>query len=276
MDSEGLFPEDERIIEDQEGAAARMLFEQAYSHTVPIVFFQPVSPDTGPPDVAGGSGVLVEFDGASYVITCEHVVKGFRTLRKSTPGLQFLIGGLNVNVDERLKDADEALDLAIIDASNLAVDRLGARSEKPLQPLRPTRWPPDPVARRGGLVTVCGFPGGDSRLFDTSSRTVTSGNYRFIARVDDVGPDHFTVPFDRSTWISDHDEPAPAHIRALNLGGLSGCPVFTTRTPGKLLLLELLGIALSTIPFVGDGVFVRSANRISTAGLIVRDPRLTR
>ncbi len=266
----GLFAESRRIFEDPDGAAARILHRQAYSHTVPIIFWAETGPGQEPPAIVGGSGVLVEFRGTPYVITCEHVVRDFRTRRQSGPYV-FQIGGLRLDLDQHLTDEDGAIDLALIDVSGLALAQMGNRPDFPLQALAPSRWPPNPVARPGGLVIICGFPGGETRDIDHAARNITSGAFSFIEHVSEVGKDHFLVPFHRRDWVSEFDEPVTQEIIDLNIGGLSGCPVFSGRDQdGGILLLELLGVVLSEIPFADDGVFVRSLNRVSENGVLDR------
>jgi len=264
--------EPNRIIEQQYAAADRIFFEQASSHTVPVFFWKVSAPhQVEAPTICGGSGVLILLKGVTYVLTCSHVIRAFYDKRQSDPTYRFQVGGQAIDLDERLHDEDSTLDLATINVSGLDLVQLGARDIYDLQPLVPTRWPPDPVAISGGRVIICGFPGGETREIDIASRITTAPGFKFVERVSDVGLDSFLIPFARDTWTDDFGEPAPDAIRKLDIGGMSGAPVFTTRRiAGGLEALELLGITLSQIAFGGDGVFVRSVNRISEDGRIIR------
>jgi hypothetical protein len=200
------FADSSRIIEDQEGVAARILFRQAYSHSVAIIFWAVDDPQQSEkPAIVGGSGVLVELKGIPYVVTCEHTIRSFQAMLATDPRYRFQIGGVVINLNERLKDREQTLDLAIIDVSGLDCAQLGLRDDYQLRPLVPTRWPPNPVARSGGLVVVCGFPGGPTREIDVKSHNIVSPGFNFVEHVSDVGADSFLVPFNRATWVTDRN-----------------------------------------------------------------------
>jgi hypothetical protein len=261
-----------RIIEDQLGVAARMLFAQAYTHAVAIIFGYSEDPKgPKPPTVYGGSGALLALEGRTYVATCDHVIDGFDRRYKEDNRYQFQIGQNRIDVHERLIDRDTALDLAIIDVSDLDPKNIANRSDYAAQPLTPTRWPPPPV-QTGEIVIVCGFPR-DTREPDEKERKIVSASFSFVEHVTRVDGDVFYISFDRKTWVNTGDDsPSPDWVSEVDLGGLSGSPVFSGRDlPGPIRLLEFVGTLLSEVPFIqGDSVLIRSSSRIAASGSLIR------
>jgi hypothetical protein len=260
-----------RIIEDQIGAASRILFRQAYTHAVPIIFGYSENPKGDePPVLAGASGALMDFGGNICVVTCDHVVNCFEKKKTQDDRYRFQVGKQGIDVSSRIRDRDEALDLAILDVSGLDLRLIGNRSDHEGQPLQPGRWPNDPVLRDESVV-VCGFPR-DTRATDKERRTIVSAAFPFVERVTEVDRDSFRLEFDRTTWVDTQDDsPSPEHVANIDLGGLSGSPVFGVRCPSGVVLLELVGILMSDVPFIeGDTVWVRSSRCITADGMIAR------
>lgn len=260
----------ENATTDPSGFASNLLYRQAYTHSVAIIFAYSQNPRASdPPIVHGGSGALIEYEGAVCVVTCDHVLRGYEQLAADEPGCRFQVGRQPVKLD-RVRDRDEVFDLAIIDVSGLSLTSLGSRSDYPAQPLRPARWPNEPV-RADEIVVVCGFPA-DTRELDTSDRRIISGAFTFVERVTGSDDDTFHITFDRTTWVNTADDSAaPASVVQTDLGGMSGSPVFSARDVGGVLILEFVGTLLSVAPFVpGEGVLVRSSRRLTRNGRIAR------
>lgn len=252
------------------GFAANVFYRQAYTHSVAIIFAYSENPRASdPPEVHGGSGRLIEFNGTVCVVTCDHVLRGYEHLQAGEPRYRFQVGRQRVELD-RVRDRDEVLDLAIIDVTGLDLRNLGSRSDYKAQPLRPPRWPNEPV-EAGDIVVVCGFPA-DTRDLDSIDRKIVSGAYTFVDRVTGCDDDSFHITFDRSTWVNTTDESAaPPSVVQADLGGMSGSPVFSTRELGGVAVLEFVGTLLSVAPFVPtEGVLVRSSRRVTRDGRIAR------
>ncbi|MFY9860102.1 MAG: trypsin-like peptidase domain-containing protein [Candidatus Cybelea sp.] len=255
---------------DPSGFASNVLYRQAYTHSVAIIFAYSENPEASDsPIVYGGSGALIEFEGAVCVVTCDHVLRGYEQLAADEPRYRFQVGRQPVKID-RVRDRDEVLDLAVIDLSGLSLTSLGSRSDYPAQPLRPARWLNEPV-QADEIVVVCGFPA-DTRELDPADRKIISGAFTFVERVTGSDDDTFHITFDRSTWVNTSDDSAaPASVVQTDLGGMSGSSVFSARDVGGVLILEFVGTLLSVAPFgPGEGVLVRSSRTLTRDGRISR------
>jgi Trypsin-like peptidase domain len=261
----------ENAMGDPFGFASNILYRQAYTHSVAIIFAYSENPSASdPPTVYGGSGGLIEFDeGAVCVVTCHHVLRGYERLIEDEPRYRFQVGRQPVKLD-RIRDRDEVLDLAVVDVTGLSLPSLGSRSDYPLQPLRPPRWPNEPI-RAGEIVVVCGFPA-DTRELDRTDRRIVSGAFTFVERVTGSDVDAFHITFDRSTWVNTTDDSAaPPSVVQTDLGGMSGSAVFSAREAGGVSILEFVGTLMSVVPFIpGEGVLVRSSRKLTPDGRIVR------
>jgi hypothetical protein len=258
-------------IGDPLGVAARILYRQAYTHSVAVIFAYSENPsEDEPPVVHGGSGALIDFEGLVCVITCDHVLRGYEILKSNEPRYRFQIGQQHLELDH-VRDRDEVLDLASIDVTGLDLEALGNRSDGGAQALRPTRWPNPPV-RPGEIVVVCGFPA-DTRELDSADRTIISVAFPFVDHVMEVDDDCFRITFDRSAWVSTEDDSAaPEWVARTDLGGMSGSPVFARRDLGGVAVLEFVGTLVSVAPFVpSEGVLIRSSRRLTPDGRISRD-----
>ncbi len=257
-----------RTRSDRLREAARVLIQQAYTHSVSIIcgYLRNAKPDE-PVRSFGGSGALIDFDGTICVVTCDHVLRAYEDLMAHRKLLK--IGQERIAPD-RVRDRDEALDLAIIDVSGLDLNALTNRVNTPGQPLRPARWPNDPV-QPGEPVIVYGFPS-HARAVDSTGREISSRAFSFVEPVEGVDDDCFRIVFNRSAWINTRDgSPVPESVAKADLGGLSGSPVFAKRDVRGVGILEFVGTLFSNVPFVpSDGVQVRSSRRLTADGRIER------
>ena len=255
---------------DASREAAQLLTKQAYTHSVAVIFGFAEEPRSEyPPEIHGGSAGVVIFDEKPCAVTCKHVVRGFVEAQNREPRYKFQIGNLSFDPLEHILDSDDEIDLAVLDLTGLDLKRLNDRLDHPVQPLNPTRWP-NPIVSQDDFAIVCGYPE-VTRAFDVPQRLVMSPAFPIVERVSTVDVDGFVLMFDRSKWVNTADDsPAPDWVRELNLGGLSGAPVFSVRNPcGQVGVLEFVGTVLSEIPFV-DGLRARSSARIAPDGMIVR------
>ncbi len=260
------------MFADAAGIAARIIAKQAYFHAVSILFGFTEDPTSDlVPDVHIASAGLIEIDGRSCAVTCEHAIAGFETLYACEPRYKFQIGSFVCAPAERLIDADKALDLAILDVSDVPINQLSGRDDGTVQPLRPVRWPPD-LPRSEDLVVLCGFPIG-TREVDVMGKRFTSVALPLVEHVRDVDTDSFTISFNREQWVNiPTDAKAPREIRDVDVNGLSGSPVFSAlrNVQGAIGVMEYLGTVLSEIPFGEPGVRVRSSRCIGADGRISR------
>lgn len=260
----------ERPFNDPAGIAVDLLAKEAMSHTISLLIGFVADPKGDvAPTIYTASGAFIEFDGAVCLVTCCHVLAVFRNLKKQQPGYKFQIGSFVCDPDERLRDADEGLDLAILDLTDVPIERLRNR-EEPFGPLpRPHRWPSAPVSVDENVI-VCGFPIGTVE-FDYKKRKISHVAYPVVERVLTVEDNSFIVSFDRDAWITiPSDTAAPQQIKDADLNGLSGSPVFSgmRNVAGSVGTMEYVGTVLSEVPFGVKGVRARSSRCITADGRI--------
>jgi hypothetical protein len=259
-------------FKDPLGIAGEILGKQAYSHAISLLFGFAEDPAAEIlPDVHIASAGLIEFGSTICAITCYHVLTDFWALKKGEPRYTFQIGSFVGDPLERLRDSDEAFDLAILDVTDIAVEQLSNRDSEPAQPLKPVRWPNDPV-KLNDFVIICGFPVG-TREVSVEERMINSVAYSVIEHVLDVDESSFTVSFNKDGWVTiPTDEETPQEIKNADINGLSGSPVFSgmRNIEGSIGVIEFVGTVLSELPFGVSGVRVRSSRCVTDQGKIVR------
>ena len=259
-------------FEDPSGIGTQVMMRQAYAHAVSLLFGFSEDPRSEKvPEVYVASAGLLDFKGRICAVTCYHVLRNFWLKQKDEPGFRFQIGSFGCDPRDLLRDFDEALDLAILDVSDIPIDRLGSRDDGPVQALRPSRWPNDPMAP-DDYVALCGFPLG-TREVNIGERRFLSVAFPVVEHVLSVDNDSFTISLRRSQLVSiPEDERAPEAIREADLNGLSGSPVFSgmRNIAGAVGVMEFVGTVLSEIPFGVEGVRVRTSRCITEDGTILR------
>jgi hypothetical protein len=212
----------------------------------------------------------VEFRGVACAVTCNHVLEQFYAYRSRDGRYRFRIGAFECDPQERLRDSDEGLDLAILEVADIPAVLL--RDDSHVQSHKPVRWPAEPV-KIGDLVVLCGFPT-SIRLVDVDRMNINSAALSLLEHVISVDTDSFQISLDRERWVSTaNHQRAPEEIRNADFNGLSGSPVFSSlrdiRGEGTM---EFVGVVLSEIPrFGGDeGLRVRSSCCIAPDGKLVR------
>lgn len=189
---------------------------------VPAYFGAPPEPGT-PATVNSGSASLLRIKGQPYVLTCSHVLEGYRQRLAEGPCV-FQLGDCALDPHTQLKAEDKGLDIALIGLT----EEQGKEIAKPGGAFDGTffcdiaQWPPNKV-EEGDFVAFGGFPGelrqavGFDRL---SFGSFSSG----ASRVTSARDDYLVCQFERDLWVKHGHEPEPNTIR-----GMSGGPVFAIR-----------------------------------------------
>ena len=248
---------------DYDGEAMRGLFRAAYSHALPVYFgIAPARRRAGEPaTLYNGSATILQLPAALIAVTCAHVIEGFREAFRKDSRVHFQLGTCPVSILDMIIAEDASLDLATIDLS--ALSSLGSLSERdediPLTALVPGTWPPAAVSR-GERLIVSGFPGAGWRS-EAPDGIVDAPALTIGAIACDVDNDGVVIEITRDRWLSEEFQEVPDTVRNVDLGGLSGCPVFAVRSS-----LEFVGVvAMST---GADVVRVRSSRFINAHGLL--------
>jgi hypothetical protein len=192
-----------------------------------------------------GSGFLLASPSGSYLITNAHVIQKYRDIAEAYDDAIFQFGEVVFKPRIKTQDANELVDLAVIDVAGMHFKRSpgyweSAVSRGGLRAFCPTRWPL-PAPTIGEPILISGWPG--------KYRSVEgAGELEFAAFpmvghfVGDVTERFFTIPFERDYWISHDFDPANPVLRETTFGGISGSPVFWIRRNPPPERLELIGV----------------------------------
>lgn len=243
----------------------RQLFRTTFSHVVPAYFgIAPGRRRPGEGDTLyGGSAAIVQLPSALVAVTCAHVIDGFRMAVRDDERFHFQLGSMPLPVLDMIIAEEGGLDLATIDLSTLAsVAVLSERDdETPLFALTPQKWPPSEVTR-GEQLIVTGFPGGDYRTH-VAYGIVDAPSFTLGAVAVDVDRAGIVIELRRDQWLTEDFQEVSDSIRELDVGGLSGCPVFAVRSS-----LEFVGVVTMNTGSL-DGLRVRSTTFIGADGFIL-------
>jgi len=234
------------------------LTQKCLRHCVPLfVLTNRKDPSSA---VSNGTGFLMDSAAGQFVITANHVWTAFEAARRQSPMAVLAAtrgyGEECVEVRADLADSDEKhLDLAILRPSH---PRLLVSSSKEFY--RPTLWPPSAVIA-GDVVCVVGFPGS---LRSPTETDITFKLAAFVVSVTSVSDRHIVLADERNdrhsilVEVSNPDD--------LDVGGLSGAPVFAFRVSGP----EFVGIVYEGHGGVNGTLFASHAKYLGPDGVLDR------
>ena len=176
-----------------------------------------------------GTGTLLKLRNKYLGVTCEHVLRAYRQIRRAQTVFQF--GAVILDPNEHLISESREHDVAVLDLSSFVGKESGLC---PANFVEPRTWPPRSVSCKD-VVGLCGFPGvwreqlnlGHLRFYSFSSGA---------AEVYSVGQHHLMTRVDIDKCKVEVKE----GLVLGSLGGLSGGPVFAWRK-GAVLTSELVG-----------------------------------
>lgn len=213
--------------------------------------------------VSSGSASLVRLNGKPYVITCSHVLQGYRKGLAENSGCIFQIGDCKLDPIGQLVDENSKLDVAVIGLTEQQVHEVaGVESPFGSHFVEPPEWPPATIVE-GDFVAFGGFPGDLRKAM--SFRELSFGSYSSGAsRITSARDTYIICQFERDHWIKHGYEPEPTTIR-----GMSGGPAFALR--------KRPDTGIMTYEFIGhiyefsetfELLYIRLANVIDGAGRI--------
>jgi hypothetical protein len=168
---------------------------------------------------------LVNLGSGPIMITCYHVLEGYRELINGCESAWFQVGDVDLNPLEQLIAESKRLDLATIKLTDSQANDIVRGGEIGSCFFKPSIWP-SPSLNEGDFVAFGGFPGQwrerwafDEIVFPSFS----SG----ACRVAQVSDDRFACQFEREYWITVFNIDNREHLH--DLGGMSGGPAFIHR-----------------------------------------------
>lgn len=227
----------------------------AVRFAVPVIFGESPTQALQAP-LRNGTATLVRMSRKCLAVTCHHVLEGFRRERAEGRSY-FQLGRTEFDPEDRLVDEDAALDLAVLDLTDL-VGRDRYLSEANF--FEPVRWPPKPVLE-DDVLCFAGFPGiwrdqvdvGHLRFYSFSS-----GASEVVSVQDDLIVT--SIQFDECITQINHGKVLGS------LGGMSGGPAFVWRDD-TLLTAELVGFIFEHSDAL-DILRIRSASVLGADGRI--------
>ena len=215
--------------------------------------------------VSSGSASLVRLNNKPYVVTCSHVLQGYRKRLEDDSECIFQIGDCKLDPLGQLVDESSTLDVAVIGLTEQQVQEVASvKSPFGSHFVEPPEWPPEPVVE-GDFVAFGGFPGELRKAM--SFRELSFGSYSSGAsRATSAGDTYIVCQFERDRWVKHGYEPEPSTIR-----GMSGGPAFALR--------QRTGAGIMTYEFIGhiyefsetfELLYIRLATVIDGGGRILR------
>jgi hypothetical protein len=226
------------------------LGDLAKSFAAPFWWHNPERP-VGSAVKRNGTMVFVDTGSRILGVTAEHVYRGYVSDFAEDRDLVCQVGGITFRPEDRLIEADQALDLATFELSEVLV--VGSRSNI----YRRVSWPPAPLAT-GELALLGGFPGAlrGERVGETDFDFAW-----FITRADSSSPRHTGILLNLAEAHS------PTGVRlppGADLGGASGGPVFQLHD-GAISPLELVGFIYEYSASM-ELIYARHAASVSADG----------
>lgn len=203
-----------------------------------------------------GTATLLRLGDRYLAITCHHVIEGFRRARAEGRSF-FQVAHTEMDPEARLVDANENLDLAVIDVTEW-VGKEGQFSTANF--VNPGVWPPRPIVE-DDVLSFAGFPG-------VWRDQVDLAHLRFYSL--SSGASQVKSVQDRGLVTAIEFEECVTQVnfekKLGSLGGMSGGPVFVWRT-APILVAELVGFIYEYQESL-DLLMVRSAGVVHEDGRI--------
>ncbi|MDB5072642.1 MAG: hypothetical protein JWM87_3753 [Candidatus Eremiobacteraeota bacterium] len=220
------------------------------------------------------------------VVLNEHVIRQIRraVAKNTTKGtVRVQIGSTPVDIESLLLGTNAASDLAILDATNLTLERgerldlvntmtFGATCKPegfvPLQYHQPSPWPAPDIAA-DDVVMLGGFP---EMMRRRAGVDVTHGTWSMAGiAITGEGFDEFRIRFDRSGWENEFGPSNDPQLLSRELSGLSGSPVFVDRGAEGTLNSPLVGF-VKAYQKDDDLLVITSATNIRSDGTLKARP----
>lgn len=175
--------------------------------------------------INNGTVSLVDLGSGPIVVTCAHVIEGYREKVNQFGEALFQIGHVTIDPNAQLISESVELDLATLKLSDDQVTAITRDGEIGSCFFKPVAWP-SPAVSVDDYIAFGGFPGiwrerisYDELVFPSFS----SG----ASRIATASEDKFASQFEREYWVQSFNINNCGDLR--ELGGLSGGPAFILR-----------------------------------------------
>ena len=233
----------------------RELMAFAQEHAIPMCFAPPLV--TAEVPLGGGTVATIKLprtigkiDGASgcvlrmptgyYFVTAEHVLREYEERTREGERLNWQIGRLAAfdplsrvawrdKTDASIRSLMPYTPTDIVFLRLNEIEAVAACGSARIIP-SPGMWPP-PALSKGQLVVIAGYPN-QLRSIDLAG-TMNREACGFVFQVTSVGEGNCKCQFAYADLIDFGSGTAQPDLNNANLGGMSGCPVFTLAPAGE-------------------------------------------
>ena len=190
-------------------------------------------------------------------VTARHVFDEYRRVKLAQPDIRCQFGSTTTEPESRLIAENEYLDLATFDVSAVVVAASGGSPHAPLI------WPTLEVTT-GEALLYGGYPGS----LRVEHETTADLPFQWFAGAPiSVTPENIKLHIDLKNF---HQPFGDASISNVELGGMSGGPVFRLVPAPPIERLELVGFVYESQPSLSL-IYARPAHYITEQGQIDRD-----
>lgn len=220
------------------GPYGKTLYEVAFGYTAPIAFVK------GNKVLNNGTIFFLQCyeDTPILAITAGHVYLSYLEKKKADEKVQCKIMNLEFNLELRLIDYCEEIDIAIFSISAEEVYKI---NKKILQGSH-REWPPK-LPDEGKGVFFCGYPlyGRKEIVASTGQIEYESGAFISLAVANDVSDRNITIHFDKNYQTTNpFNLPLPPENPINGNGGISGAPLIALfeSSNSKIITWQLAGV----------------------------------
>jgi len=175
-----------------------------------------------------GTVTFVDTGVKLLAVTADHVLAKYFADKAQDPHIVCQLGSTTVDLETRLVDRDQSLDIATIEVSEVLVGASGVSFHAPAV------WPTPPLSERE-VILCAGYPG---HLREEHQSTADLPFQWFVGRATTVSNQNISLHLDLDNLHIPLS--ATAHLNRVP-GGMSGGPVFRL-VPGPIEHLEQVGV----------------------------------
>ena len=220
-------PSREEAISLFRGGLAEAIQDVAASYVIPVCWI--TARDRRPWILDNGSSFLLDCGEGPFLVTANHVFRGFLAAKEAHPDAVCMLGDLRFDPASRLIGSDLAYDVATFRVTQDEVSHLRAYTggKLVLQGSQAT-WPPEPPPQVERGVFFVGFPGDGRQMRPYRGNSIVGidwTGYTALAVASGVSTTDVTLIFDHEHDFDIGLRPTIPDDWAL--GGCSGAPLLT-------------------------------------------------
>jgi hypothetical protein len=219
-------PSKEEAIRLLRGGLAKALMETAAAYVMPICWV--AARDGKPWIIDNGSAFMLDCGSGPFLVTANHVYRGFLADRRRHPDAVCLLGDFRIDLASRCIASDSAYDVATFRIDADEVGKLTSpTSGKAILTGSQKVWPPGPPQIDRGVFFV-GFPGDGRQMRPYRGNSLVEIDwlgYTALAVASGVSDTDITLVFDHEYDFDVGLRPSIPDDWAL--GGCSGAPLLS-------------------------------------------------